>query len=74
MNSFYPLILNTAKKSRTTVEALEIKGYRYASNNKEVKKMKLKNLKVTYDDLIFLLASFIWIMIALLVSTQLKGK
>lgn len=74
MNSFYPLILNTAKKSRTTVEALEIKGYRYASNNKEVKKMKLKNIKVTYDDLIFLLASFIWIMIALLVSTQLKGK
>lgn len=74
MNSFYPLILNTSKKSRTTVEALEIKGYRYVSNNKEVKKMKLKNLKVTYDDLIFLLASFIWIMIALLVSTQLKGK
>ena len=41
IHSFYPLMLNTAKRSRTTVEALEIKGYRYAAVNKEVKKMKL---------------------------------
>lgn len=31
MHSFYPLMLNTAKRSRTTVEALEIKGYRYST-------------------------------------------
>ena len=31
MHSFYPLMLNTAKRSRTTVEALEMKGYRYAA-------------------------------------------
>ncbi|WP_296140513.1 energy-coupling factor transporter transmembrane protein EcfT [uncultured Anaerococcus sp.] len=74
MNSFYPLILNTAKKTRTTVEALEIKGYRYAANNKEVKKLKLKSLKVTYDDLIFLLISFIWIMVTVLISAMLKGN
>ena len=41
VHSFYPLMLNTAKRSRTTVEALEIKGYRYGAANKEVKKMKL---------------------------------
>lgn len=29
--AFYPLMLNTAKRSRTTVEALELKGYRYAA-------------------------------------------
>mgnify|MGYP000706592723 CR=1 FL=1 len=45
IHSFYPLMLNTAKRSRTTVEALEIKGYRYAAVNKEVKKMKLATLK-----------------------------
>ena len=40
IHAFYPLMLNTAKRSRTTVEALEIKGYRYAAVNKEVRKMK----------------------------------
>lgn len=38
MQSFYPLMLNTAKRSRTTVEALELRGYRYAAVNKSVKK------------------------------------
>src|SRR5699024_8580109 len=33
MQSFYPLMLNTAKRSRTTVEALELRGYRYAAVN-----------------------------------------
>ncbi len=61
MHSFYPLMLNTAKRSRTTVEALEMRGYRYAAANKEVKKMKLSSLKVTYDDMLFLAISFLWI-------------
>ena len=69
MLSFYPLMLNTAKRSRTTVEALEIKGYRYAAFNKEVKKMKLASLKVTYNDMLFLAVSFLWIALSLLAST-----
>ena len=50
MQSFYPLMLNTAKRSRTTVEALELRGYRYAAVNKSVKKIKLAALKVTCND------------------------
>lgn len=69
MHAFYPLMLNTAKRSRTTVEALEIKGYRYAAVNKTVKKMKLATLKVTYNDLLFLAVSFLWISLSLLAST-----
>ena len=69
MQSFYPLMLNTAKRSRTTVEALEIKGYRYAAVNKEVKKMKLASLKVTYNDLLFLALSFLWFSIIVFIST-----
>ena len=69
MHAFYPLMLNTAKRSRTTVEALEIKGYRYASDNKAVKKMKLATLKVTYNDLLFLAISFLWIAVSILLST-----
>ena len=69
MHAFYPLMLNTAKRSRTTVEALEIKGYRYAAVNKAVKKMKLAALKVTYNDLLFLAVSFLWIAVSILLST-----
>ena len=63
IHSFYPLMLNTAKRSRTTVEALEMKGYRYAATNKNVKRMKLSSLKVTYDDMLFLSISFLWMAI-----------
>ena len=69
MHAFYPLMLNTAKRSRTTVEALEIKGYRYAAVNKAVKKMKFSTLKVTYNDLLFLAVSFLWISLSVLAST-----
>ena len=60
MHAFYPLMLNTAKRSRTTVEALV---------NKAVKKMKLATLKVTYNDLLFLAVSFLWIAVSILLST-----
>ena len=56
-------MLNTAKRSHTTVEALEMRGYRYAATNKDVKKMKLSSLKITYDDLLFLAVSFLWMAI-----------
>ena len=69
MHAFYPLMLNTAKRSRTTVEALEIKGYRYAAANKAVKKMKLSTLNITYNDLLFLAISFLWIAVSILLST-----
>ena len=69
MHAFYPLMLNTAKRSRTTVEALEIRGYRNAATNKEVKRMKLATLKVSTNDLLFLAISLLWISLAILLST-----
>ena len=71
IHSFYPLMLNTAKRSRTTVEALEIKRYRYGAVNKEVKKMKLSALKVTYNDLLFLAVSFLWVSLTVMAMTIL---
>ena len=71
IQSFYPLMLNTAKRSRTTVEALEIKGYRYAASSKEVRKMKLSSLKINYDDLIFVAISFLWVAITIFISNIL---
>ena len=69
MQSFYPLMLNTAKRSRTTVEALELRGYRYAAVNRSVKKIKLSSLKVGCNDGIFLAVSFLCVSLALLCST-----
>ena len=60
IQSFYPLMLNTAKRSRTTVEALELKGYRYSLKNPQVKRLKLAMLKVTKGDYIFILISVCW--------------
>ena len=71
MQSFYPLMLNTAKRSRTTVEALELRGYRYAAVNKAVKKIKLASLKVTYNDGLFLAISFLVVSLSILCSTLL---
>lgn len=71
MQSFYPLMLNTAKRSRTTVEALEMRGYRYAATNKEVKKIKLSSLKVTYDDMLFLAISFLWMAVIVVVMSHM---
>ena len=71
VKSFYPLMLNTAKRSRTTVEALELRGYRYAAVNKSVKKIKLAALKVTYNDGLFLAISFLVVAVAVLISTLL---
>ena len=71
MESFYPLMLNTAKRSRTTVEALELRGYRCAASSKAVKKLRLAALKVTYNDLLFLALSALWMALATLCSTLL---
>ena len=69
IHAFYPLMLNTAKRSRTTVEGLEIKGYRYAAVNQEAKKMKLSSLHVENNDLLFLSFSFLWTAVSVLIST-----
>lgn len=68
IQAFYPLMLNTAKRSRTTVEALEIKGYRYALKNPKVRRMKLSMLKITRRDGVFLLISLLWMAGSILLS------
>lgn len=69
MYAFYPLMLNTAKRSRTTVEALEIRGYRYAATDKEVRRIKLAGLRLTWDDGIFAALSLLWVAATLLLGT-----
>ncbi|MEK8214559.1 energy-coupling factor transporter transmembrane component T family protein [Paenibacillus sp. FSL L8-0463] len=58
---FYPLMLNTAKRSRTTVEALETRGYTYAVKNPQVRKMKLSYLAMKRTDWAFFAGSAVYI-------------
>lgn len=66
--SFYPLMLNTAKRSRTTVEALELKGYRYATNNPAVRRIKLQSLVIKKGDIIFASISIVWVIGSILMT------
>jgi energy-coupling factor transport system permease protein len=62
VRAFYPMILNTAKRMRTTVEGLEIKGYTYALDHPEVKRLKLGHLRIQSDDVLFLAISTMLLM------------
>ena len=68
MAAFYPLMLNTAKRSRTTVEALELRGYRYAATNKAVRRIKLAGMRLTWDDGIFAALSVLWVAVTMLLA------
>ncbi len=61
--AFYPLVFNTAKRTRTTVEALEVRGFSYALNNKEVRRLKLSYLKIRPMDMAFLIGSILFVVL-----------
>lgn len=67
--SFYPLMLNTAKRSRTTVEALELKGYRYAVKNPAVRRIKLSCLVIKKGDIFFAGISILWVILSILMTS-----
>src|SRR5699024_3318108 len=58
IQSFYPLMLNVAKRTRLTVEALEVRGFSYSLHNPDAKKQKLSYLKFKKHDYIFILVHF----------------
>lgn len=55
--SFYPIFLNTAKSVRTTVEALEARGFTYATKNPQARKLRLAYLKITARDVVIILVT-----------------
>lgn len=61
--SFFPLMLATAKRSRTTVEALETRGFSYGMKNPDSKRLKLAHLKITPSDIGFLVGSAIYVVL-----------
>jgi energy-coupling factor transport system permease protein len=54
VRSFYPMMLNTAKRTRTTVEGLEVKGFTYSLEDDNAKRLKLSYLQFRSRDAVFL--------------------
>jgi len=59
--AFFPLMLATAKRSRTTVEALETRGFSYGMRNPASKKLKLSHLRVAARDIGFLSGTAVYV-------------
>ncbi|HHW83810.1 MAG TPA: energy-coupling factor transporter transmembrane protein EcfT, partial [Actinomycetales bacterium] len=57
--SFYPIFLNTAKNVRTTVEALETRGFTYATVDGRGRAIRLSHLKMGPADWGLLLATLL---------------
>ena len=72
VKSFYPLMLSSAKRARTTVESLESRGSLYAFNHAEVKKVKLQHLQFTYKDILFLLFNMLYMMMLFMLNIVLR--
>lgn len=61
--SFYPIFLNTAKNVRTTVEALETRGFTYAQEDGRGRQLRLAYLTITTLDIAVLAGTIILIVI-----------
>lgn len=59
--SFYPLLLSTAKRARTTIEALETKGSKNAFKDPKVKKLKMSSLRIGRNDYAFMTISVLYV-------------
>lgn len=72
VKSFYPLMLSSAKRARTTVESLESRGSLHSFGHPEVKKVKLQHLQFTFRDVLFMLFNIIYMMMLFMVHIVLS--
>lgn len=57
VQSFYPLMLNAAKRTRTTVEMLETKGFGHAMAGGEARRIRLAYLRFGAADVVLLVGT-----------------
>ncbi|WP_199041438.1 energy-coupling factor transporter transmembrane component T family protein [Glycomyces salinus] len=69
VRSFYPMMLNTAKRTRTTVEALETRGFTFAGESKAGRSMRLAYLRLGPRD-----AALVAVTVALVVGAFMFGQ
>ncbi|MFD6093745.1 energy-coupling factor transporter transmembrane component T family protein [Oerskovia sp. NPDC060338] len=69
VESFYPLMLNTAKRTRTTVEALETKGFTTERRDDAGRRIRLAHLAFGAGDVALLATSLVVVVAAFVVGT-----
>ncbi|MGW6003506.1 energy-coupling factor transporter transmembrane component T family protein [Oerskovia enterophila] len=69
VESFYPLMLNTAKRTRTTVEALETKGFTTERRDDAGRRIRLAHLTFGAGDVALLATSLVVVVAAFAVGT-----
>lgn len=57
--SFYPIFLNTAKSVRTTVEALETRGFTHAASNADGRRIRMAKLRIRAIDVIVIVVTIL---------------
>jgi energy-coupling factor transport system permease protein len=58
VQAFYPLILNTAKRTRTTVESLETRGFNTSgAAGSAGRRLRLAYLRITWADVVLLVGT-----------------
>jgi energy-coupling factor transport system permease protein len=70
VRAFYPLMLNTALRTRTTVESLEIRGFTYALAHPEVKQLRLQHLSIRIGDIAFVGLSAVLVVTVVLFGSR----
>ncbi len=59
LRSFYPVMLNSAKRTRTTVEALESRGFTFTAVSPDAKRLRIAHLAFGRADAVFLAITFV---------------
>lgn len=72
VRSFYPMMLNTAMRTRTTVEGLEVKGFTYALDNPETRELRLRYLRIRRRDVIFLAVNAVVLCLVIAVGRRIS--
>lgn len=65
VQAFYPLILNTAQRTRTTVEALETRGFSLTGSDDPGRRLRLAHLRFTVADAALLLVTLTIVVVTL---------
>ncbi|WIM67830.1 energy-coupling factor transporter transmembrane component T [Corynebacterium breve] len=68
--SFYPIFLNTAMSVRTTVEALETRGFTYATVDRRGRDIRLSYLKITPLDIAVIVGTVLLVIVAFWIGAE----
>ncbi|KHL17027.1 energy-coupling factor transport system permease protein [Mumia flava] len=70
VQGFYPMMLNTAKRTRTTVEALETRGFTFAGESAAGRRIRLAYLHVGPADVVLMVATLALVAVAFAVGAE----